>query len=369
MKFKRLAFLLLAFGQSTQVIAADDGAQRGAAALQWIEGFECPTPGERLSVAGLETIADARAHKVENQNYVETRQESLALALRARRQIEREVAKSGKRPSKRVRKSFAELDAKIDSLGGNVAYALSQWVLAAYVEISMLDVEESPSSSQIHPLQQFSNQTSLLQKLAEPYGSAVIAVPQRWQTCLNMINNKLAERFEVEILSDAETAGNPQGIQDIYNRITVRGLRNDSPIIVQVRSMQLALAEQQRREIERQRAERDAEARKILLAQAERERKTALQYVKFIRSGRINSAVSLLTSDVFLKSRSGNARGRQAVAQRMRDAEKSEKTARLSDPIIGSDLSIYSRITSGGRKGRMLFGFRDSKIATIQLVQ
>ncbi|GGB71816.1 nuclear transport factor 2 family protein [Blastomonas aquatica] len=349
--------------------AAQDGAARGAAALRWAQSFACPLPGEPLQIAGLESPARVESTKAENLAYIQSRQQSLDLALRARTQIESEVAQSGGKAGKRLQKAFAELDGKINDLGGDVADSLAQWLMAEYVALSNADVFHNPVTHTPHPLASFVADAERARVAAAPFGPAVLPITDRLFECLGGINQTILSTFEPEILSDVEAARTASAVQEIVNRLELPPLRGSGGLIEQVRSIQLALAEEERRTAERQRAERDAEARRILLAEAERELGIARRYVGFINAGRINDAIALLTPDVVLQSPRGNAQGRQAVAARMRDAAGGGNQANIGAPQIDGNHTIFVTVTANGQSGRMIFGFRDRLIAAIRLVQ
>jgi len=349
--------------------SAQDGAARGAAALRWAQSFDCPVPGEPLQIAGLETPAQVESVKAENLAYIRSRQQSLQLALRARAQIESEIAQSGGRPGKRLLKAFADLDSKINDLGGEVAHSLAQWLMAEFVAISNGDVFHNPITHPQHPLTGFVIEGQQARDAAAPFGAAVLPITDRLFSCLGGINQSILSTFEPEILADVEAARSASAMQAIVERLELPGLNSSGGLLEQVRSMQLARAEEERRTAERQRAERDAQARLMLQAQAERELGVARRYVGFINSGRINDAVALLTSDVFLQSPNGNAQGRQAVAARMRDAAGQGSQAEIGAPQVDSNNTVFVSVTANGKRGRMIFGFRDNQIAAIRLVQ
>lgn len=362
--------LLLAAGLIAATLAqgasASEGANKGTAALQWIEGFECPTPGRPLNVPGLETQTAINSLKSENRNYIQSRREALELALRARGQVQSEIQGRNK-PGRRLQKAFDDLDAKINDLGGHVTHSLAQMVMAGYVELAKASLSDPPPASGRHPLSQFTQYGSDLVALARPYGPAAMSVTERWNECVNAANNAYIEEFEAEIIADAEGTSNTSDIAGVYNRWLLQGARNDSPILQQVRSIQMARVEEERREIERRRAERDAEARRILQAQAERELQIAKRYVGHVKAGRTKSAINMLTSDIYLSSPNGNARGKDAVARRMREAADNSAGASMGNPTVGSNYSIYVRVSSSRGSGTMIFGFRNSLISSITL--
>lgn len=365
----RIDFWLVA-GLAAMVCAqgasANDGASKGAAALEWIQGFDCPVPGRALTIPGLETQADIDALKAENGNYIQSRRQALDLALRARNQVQSEI--QGKdRPGKRLQKAFDELDSKINDLGGHVTHSLAQMVMAGYVELSRTSLASPPSTNGEHPLRPFALYGADLAALARPYGPAAAAVPERWNDCVYAANESYIEEFEAEIIADAEGAANASDITRIYDRWNLPGARDTSPILQQVRSIQMARAEEERREIERRRAERDAEARRMLQAQAERELQIAQRYVGHVKAGRTQSAINMLTSDIYLSSPNGNARGKDAVARRMREAADNSAGASMSNPTVGSNYIIYVRVSSSRGSGMMFFGFRDGLISSITL--
>lgn len=345
---------------------AQDGATKGAAAIAWIESFECPVPGQTLTVAGLETPGQIEAVKQEHRGYVQSRQEAVDLALRARAQIERENA--GKRePGKRVRKALAELDSKINDLGGNVTNSLAQMALAGYVELSQVSLDAPPSRSGTHRLAPFAQYAQELQRLAAPYGPIASAVPQRFLYCLDQANSAYVAEFEAEILADARAATNAEAITPVYSPWQVPGLANASPILQQVRAIQATRREEERRAQEQLRAERDAKLKRELEAKASRELQIATRYVNFINAGRTQDAISLLTDDVYLDSPNGNARGRATVARRMREAAQESAGARMGSPVVGSGYSVYVRVSSSRGSGTMFFGFRNNLISSITL--
>ncbi len=361
---------LVSCGLLTNQAIAQDGEARGRAALTWLQEFECPQLGVPLHINGLETAEQVERLQNDNLNYVRSRREAVNLALRARRQVEREISQSNKRKGKKLQKAFDELDTKINNLGGDVAHVLSQWVMAGYVSISKTEPNTNPLTATSHPLTPFIQKGEVLRSEATPFGSGLLVIGDRWYHCLSEANAALLQIYEPEIMADVEAANSAAALDGVLRKLQVPGLDNNSPILAQIRSIQLAMANEERREQERQRATRDAEARKILVAQAKREQAIAARYVNFLNANQINDAIKLLTGDVILRTQgSATVQGRQIVAQRMRSAASKGQQVKIGSPRVNGNNIIYVDISGGGRSGRMLFGFRDGLISNIRIVQ
>ena len=132
-------------------------------------------------------------------------------------------------------------------------------------------------------------------------------------------------------------------------------------------SVMSSLTEQLAEKDEEDERERELQEFAMLQAQAERELQIAQRYVGHVKAGRTQSAINMLTSDIYLSSPNGNARGKDAVARRMREAADNSAGASMGNPTIGSNYSIYVRVSSSRGSGTMIFGFRNSLIASITL--
>jgi hypothetical protein len=354
--------------------AADAAAiERGRQALTWIAGYQCPAPGQPISVPGVASSAEAQQVRQENWAFAQGRLAAIAEAARARQQIESEVEQAGGRPGRSMQKALAALDDAIAATSARAATALTQWSLATWVGMSRLDGDFDILGGGSHPLAPYEQDGEALETLAQSFGGALNPIVAKYRQCLSEMNSAIIEQNLPQIRAAADRRVSSAQMTELIDRLDRYPVDPSSAggaFLAELKGKRDSLAAAETARADAARAQADKATRDRLAADARRGQAIAAQYVNAIAAGRIDAAIGLLSDDVFLSSPQGNARGRQAVATRMRQAATEGAGASpMQAPQIDASFRVYSAVRGQRGSGKIYFTFQAGRISGISLVQ
>lgn len=359
--------------------------EKAKTSLRWLENFSCPALGAPMSVRGMGSEAETAAQMETSWSFAQNALEGLRGPL-SRRQT---VLRSAK-PGDNYDAELARMDEQFQVAVARASTALVNWSLANWVDLSRLEGRLDYPLVGPHPLQPYARRLGELNQLTGmaaklPGNEYLTPIGGKFRQCLLALQSQFVQRNAGSIRGAVAAATQPAQLDAIlqaYGPIDPQFSSGAVPQPIQEVRDQVALLEDRQRRAAEAEAARQAKAQPggaTRDAKAGRaggppaasapdlsaELKVAGAVVKALDNQAAGEALKYMHAEVVLSSPLGQARGKLEVSSALQKGFTSGRSGSIGQPYV-SGSQVVADVQSQRGSGRMLFGFKDGLVSSIQ---